>query len=74
MEYKVGEVSMSDDLSDDHDRIRYGSRVEGDRRKNVCITLRASVHARLREMADTQGRSASSIVERLIEQADRSAR
>jgi len=59
--------------TDDPDRIRYGSRVDGDRRRNVCVTLRASVHARLRELADARGRSASSIIETLIEQAARSA-
>lgn len=59
--------------TDDHASIRYGARVEGDRRRNVCVTLRASVHAHLRELADSHGRSASSIIENLIEQAARSA-
>ena len=48
--------------------IRYGERVDGDRRKNVCVTLRASVHTTLRELAQARGCSASSIIEALIEQ------
>ena len=55
------------------DTIRYGNRVEGDRRKNVCVTLRESIHAALRDLAETRGHSASSIIESLIEQEIRQA-